>query len=260
VSDVSSSLNSSSLSTSSNPELAEYISYVRTIIDQLTRISLAVRRAGAKYRFERADAKLDEASFEALIQHLTTVILASFEDLGASKLTSKMKMLRASDYSRLNNIQKQLIHANLLRRNRIEVFTKARTSRSQDLEVDQPQERDEAIIETTSITPSKAKPSGVKREESTVPLPPQEEQTLKDYAPSASVNTAARTATDVGSQLDTKDIFAKKASSTTTKMTRIGASQAYPRCPKPEPGKPLVCPYCDDLLPSICSENEQSWK
>src|SRR6186713_2642854 len=37
-------------STTNNPVLEEYISYVRTILDQLTRISLTIRRAGAKYR------------------------------------------------------------------------------------------------------------------------------------------------------------------------------------------------------------------
>jgi hypothetical protein len=80
MSNESSGLDSLSEDEASGPILSEYISYVKTILGQLLRISLAIRKFGNKYRFEKADGALDENSFKEFRKHLTTVILMTFED------------------------------------------------------------------------------------------------------------------------------------------------------------------------------------
>ncbi|USP74753.1 hypothetical protein yc1106_02027 [Curvularia clavata] len=116
---------SSSGNETSDPFLSEQISYAKTILGQLQRISLAIRKSGNKYRFEKADATLDENRFEDFRKHLTTVILMAFEDKMARELTAVQKMDKLSDYERLTPIQRRMVRANILRMNRIEFFTKS---------------------------------------------------------------------------------------------------------------------------------------
>jgi hypothetical protein len=63
-----------------DPVLVEYASYVKTILDQLVRVTLAIRKSGNKYRFEDIDAQCNEGSFEAFRRYLVALILKPFED------------------------------------------------------------------------------------------------------------------------------------------------------------------------------------
>ncbi|KAL6906954.1 hypothetical protein GGI43DRAFT_247445 [Trichoderma evansii] len=124
------SSNSGSDSTN-NSVLEEYISYVRTILDQLTRISLTIRRDGAMYRVERADKALKETEeVKAFRQHLTTIINSEFPDKDAEGLSATEKMKRVYNDSKFSPVKLKLIRANILRRHRIEYFTKARAPKT----------------------------------------------------------------------------------------------------------------------------------
>ena len=127
--------------------LSEPVSYVKTILNQLTRISIAIRKSGAKYRFERADEALNEADFDDFRKHLTTLILMRFEDLENRNLSAVEKVHRASDFKRLSQVQRRLVHANILRRNRIE-----RTARSGCK--NEHREQDEGRVQLERMTPS----------------------------------------------------------------------------------------------------------
>lgn len=246
----------------SDPILSEYISYVKTILGQLLRISLAIRKSGNKYRFEKADAALDERTFEEFRKHLTTVILMAFEDSEAQKLTAAEKMHRASDYDRLTPIQRRMVYANILRRNRIEFVTRSRAPESHPKPALQQLERvagagNEAAPELPAVdnSPDPYQPTP------SITAPPPSQTAARDSTRSETFTVAA-TATEVGSKLDIKDILARKTSSGATKMTRIGASQAYPSCPNFGPDGSLICPYCDDILPSDFwdSKRNDRWK
>jgi hypothetical protein len=63
-----------------DPVLVEYASYVKTILNQLVRVTLAIRKSGNKYKFEDIDAQCNEGSFEAFRRYLVALILKPFED------------------------------------------------------------------------------------------------------------------------------------------------------------------------------------
>ena len=248
---------------STDPVIAEHISYVRAILDQLTRISFAIRKAGTKYRFEEADAALDDDKFKGFRSHLTRIILRAYPDPEAELLRSEEKMHRASDYARLTLVQKRLVHADVLRKHRIEFITESRFSkkRLKTEEIEQldepPRLADDAIATTPSITGSFGAP-GPSPSISISQRPP--EVAPRKPAALFAVSTTAPTDTDVGSQLNIKPFLSGKAFSMATDLTKIGATQPYPRSPKLEPDGSLICPYCDDALPSSYAKDEQSWK
>ncbi|GAM43620.1 hypothetical protein TCE0_060f18575 [Talaromyces pinophilus] len=255
---------SNSISSSTNHSvLEEYISYVRTILDQLTRISLTIRRAGAKYRFEKIDKALKETEeVKAFRQHLTAIINSGFPDKDAEVLPATEKMKRVYDDSKFSPVQLKLIHTNILRRHRIEHFTKARAPRTRApaqvpnvIQVQKPDETPAAVDSAprTSILSSK-----VEESQPLTPIAPQVHEAPVGRA--ASIYTAAVTATEVGPNLDITDLSADKTPSRITRMTKIGGSLAYPGCPKPQSNGTLICPYCNDKLPDSYAKNEQSWR
>jgi hypothetical protein len=169
------------------------------------------------------------------------------------ELTTAQKMQRASDYDRLSPIQRRMVHANILRRNRIEFMTRSRTPKSRPKTA--LQQPEPVVGAAASELPAVNRPTP----SITVSPPPQ--PAPREPARSE-VFTVAATATEVGSKLDIKHILARKTLSGATKMTTIGASQAYPRCPNLGSDGSLICPYCNDILPSDYSGSKQksSWK
>jgi hypothetical protein len=257
------SLSNSGSTSTNNSVLEEYISYVRTILDQLTRISLTIRRAGAKYRFERADKALKETEeIWKFSKHLTAIINSGFPDKDAEVLTATEKMIRVYDDSKFSPVKLKLIRANILRRHRIEYFTKARAPRTRSPveapKVVQGQKPDKTPAAVDIAPPTSNVSSKVKESQPVTPVAFQVHEAPVEGAPST--YTAAVTATDVGPNFDTTDLSADKTPSRITRMTKIGDSLVYPGCPKPQPNGTLICPYCNDKLPVSYAKNEQSWK
>lgn len=247
-----------------DPVVAEHISYVKAILGQLSRLAVAIRKSGTKGRFKKADALLDESAFVELRKHLTVVILREFEDPEARQLPASEKMTRASDCTRLDKVQQRLVHANILRRNRIEVMAQSRNLRTRQMRSAQqpgPLVKSLDMADTSSqaaagrAIPQQPEPSLA------VPRPAPQESSV---AGKSRTVTATATITEAGSDLDDrfKLILARKSVSVVTAMTRIGASQAYPRCPPRDMDGSLICPYCGDLLPAEYAEPRyrESWK
>lgn len=209
------------------------------------------------------DAKLDTDAFADFCEHLTRIILRGTADPDAALLSASEKMERASDYNRLTVIQKRLVRANILRKHRIDFTTQSRRdqlsksrlqwSEAEYAGVSPPQAVTENIASSTTSIPRPGHEPDVSLSNSRPEIRNKDEP-----APSAALMTV-HTATDIDSSFDTNRVLASKAHSITTKLTRIGASQAYPPCPKVDKGM-LVCPYCNDVLPPSFFENQQSWK
>ncbi|KAK6523153.1 hypothetical protein TWF694_006048 [Orbilia ellipsospora] len=260
MSNESGGISSSSNGEVSDPILSENISYIKTILSQLARISLAIRKSGNKYRFEKADAALNEDDYDEFRQHLTAIILRGFEDEDAKDLTAEEKMQRIFDSGRLTGIQRRLIHLNILRRSRIEFVKRSRNSRSH--------KRAHMQVEFEPMI------TEISTEEPTVGFSPHPQQPARSGTTSQSlhstprkptpseVSTTAVTATEIGSKLDIKGILKNKAASAVTKMTKIGATQSYPHCPDPLSDGSLRCPYCDDILPLdfASPKRQDSWR
>ncbi|KAK5658464.1 hypothetical protein OQA88_1853 [Cercophora sp. LCS_1] len=247
-----------------DPVVAEHLSYVKSILGQLSRLAMAIRKSGNKDRFKKADASLDDRAFVELRKHLTVVILRAFEDPEARHLPASVKMTRASDCTRLDKVQQRLVHANILRRNRIEVMAQSHKLPTRQMRsTQQPGSLVKSLdmadtpsqIAASRAVPQQPKPS------LTVARPAPQESSVA--GPSRTI-TAAATITEAGSDLDDrfKQILARKPVSAVTAITRIGASQAYPRCPSRDMDGSLRCPYCGDLLPAEYAEPRyrESWK
>ncbi|KAK6519711.1 hypothetical protein TWF506_000011 [Arthrobotrys conoides] len=261
MSNESNSPDSSSGDESPDPFLSENISYIKTILTMLWRISQEIRKSGNKFRFAKADKSLDPDEDDVLEfrRHLTSIILRGFEDQEAGTLTTAEKIQRASDYSRLTHVQKRLVHHNILRRNRIKFSAKTRERKIRhDNTHTLLQEEPVSLI--NDIGPvAHVRPHQV----ASISRAPSASGNIAPITPARStVFTTAVTATEVDSKLDIKRILARKSSSMATKMTRIGASQNYPRCPESAANGALICPYCDDFLPSGLprSKREDNWR
>ncbi|CAI7601643.1 unnamed protein product [Penicillium glandicola] len=246
---------------SHDPLMSECLSCIQGFLSQLVRISLAIRKSGNKHRFRQVDAELDkrleEGAYSELRRFFTTVILKGFEDDEAKTLTTKLKITRSSDATRLNKIQERLIYTNLVRRQRIDHMIELRASENfHDAPIEIPERVNSNFQNLTTQVIDNKKIS---------------EKLSPDVAPRASSITApqerpkteaAFTATDIGSKLDIKPIISRNPSSTITRITRKGVSQAYPRCPDLDVDGSLRCPYCNDALPSSYSQDERKeiWK
>jgi hypothetical protein len=176
-------------------------------------------------------------------------------------LTAEEKMRRSSDYERLTSVQKTLIHCNILRRHRIAFITKSRSTRKRfNIETAEPQVDIRKEVDTfVKGSSSVAKSSRSQQQPPSISISRAPQQTVRKEAPSVT-HTLAPTATDVGSQLDISRLSPGYTPSKATNLTRIGAKQAYPRCPRPNQDRSLICPYCDDVLPPSYAKVEKSWK
>lgn len=235
--------------------MVENMGYITVILGQLSRISLAIRKAGSKYRFAKADCTFDESSFKDLKSNLTTIILRATPEVEDRHLDFNERLKRASDFERLTNVQRQIVSNVLLRRNRIEYILASRRRSSKPLVSNDaaryPAASSNLSPGTQKVTVGSAKSvlrKGVSREKT------QSEPFTKK------IPSTVRTATAVES-LDLKQI-SKQPRSAVTNVTAIGKDQTYPKCPELDEDDRLYCPYCDDLLPSIWARKDKvnSWK
>lgn len=183
--------------------IVEHISYVWTILDQLTRKSFAIREAGTMHWFEEVDAALDYDAFKDFRSHLTSIILGTHPHHEAL-LDSGQDEDRASDYEILTSVQQRLVHANILRKHRIEFLMKSQAS-SERPKTDE--------IEQLKESPRLA---------------------------------AAVIATDL------------PATGSSRPYQTSGSPKIEP--PMLQPDGVLICPYCDNVLPSSYGKDEQSWR
>lgn len=229
---------------------------VKTILGQLTRISTAIRRSGGKYRYKKADASLKDELFEDFKTHLTVII-----HMGSIKVDTKEPVnisaiqARVADPKRLTAVQDRLIRANIVRRNRIIYATRPMKPVEKPL-AQQPQQPPSRIIELLD-----------KMDESKSRLPQLPTKAIVNkpvippQAPSKIASSSIQTATEIGSQVNWRKVAEPKnlSPSVVTRLTRTGAAQNYPSCPKPIYDDVLQCPYCADILPHSYSNNASRW-
>ncbi|KAF3000402.1 hypothetical protein E8E14_001436 [Neopestalotiopsis sp. 37M] len=218
---------------------------IKTIIAQLTRFSSMIRRSGTKFRFERADSALPlrESEFDAFKEHLTNMILLRSIKFDVCDLENFDVFQDKTNPDILTPVQKRLIHGNVVRRNRIMEATKnMRSVKPQVKSVlkDPTHVRNFVVPEINAQAPTPVPQS--KTAQSNMG------GTVKSSAQSR-VESIARSATEIGSQLGLQLAPPKAAPSVVTKVTKIGSNQDYPKCPNPISDNFIQCPYCADVLP-----------
>lgn len=244
--------------------------YIETNLKLLAKISIAIRRSGAKLRYLKADAYLkahsDDDEYAQLRSHLLFLILVGpceqklFGELARrvtdEKTPKAVEIVIRSwiiDPSRATSNQQRLIEANITRRNRIAY---ARRFISKSAALTKSKEAEAPTIVTSQLPDAVIRPA---KEPSTFGADAQEPFLIEDPIqplptppePAKSLTAKTLTATELGSQFVLPVIVPfepkKGAMSVATKMTQTGIKQDYPACPGKKGS--FQCPYCVQVLP-----------
>ncbi|KAK1521618.1 hypothetical protein CPAR01_14535 [Colletotrichum paranaense] len=225
-------------------EIEYHMFYIKATISQLVNLSTRIRQSGVKYRYQKADESLKEGDFDDYVQSWRSSILGG--KLAKATATVPYQTGAIADFlheSRLTIVQRRLIRANLLRRNRIRFVRESHMNREEPIAETEatfePQSTNQEILDCEPDVVSQALP------DENIPC-----QTSPKVVPSV-VPSMSHTATEIGSQFDLSVFLKEKSPSVATRATRIGGRDdlEYPKCPKPPTiGTPLACPYCADLV------------
>ncbi|KAK1451837.1 hypothetical protein CMEL01_06411 [Colletotrichum melonis] len=237
-------------------EVEYHMFYVKATIARLIDLSTKIRQSGNKYRYHKADASLKEGDFIEYVQSWKSSILGSSLEKATAAVPYQTGAI--ADFlheSRLTTVQRRLIRANLLRRNRIQFIRESTEDHEATIEA--------SIAETAmEFEPQPTQLETVDREFEA------ESQALPDndmpvQASSKIVPSASHTATHIGSQFDLSIFLEEETSpSVVTRATRIGGRDdlEYPKCPKPSTVSSLLtCPYCANVLPEKCLMSQSLW-
>jgi hypothetical protein len=241
---------------------SEQMFAVKSILAQLARISTAIRRSGANYRYEKADASLQEDRFQDFKRHLTMVIL-----MGCTETRTEgpeppepadhvALVAKVTNPNRLTAVQERLIRANIVRRNRIIYATRLMTKT-----VERPKLQQALVLPVTLLPDTTTENAFQESEVPTTAVV--DKPVVSSQAPSIIAPSVNLTATEIGSQFVWEHLAEPKekaSPSIMTKITRTGAAQDYPSCPKLISDEILQCPYCADMLPTSYSKNTSRWK
>ncbi|KAK1513158.1 hypothetical protein CTAM01_00554 [Colletotrichum tamarilloi] len=238
-------------------EVEYHMFYVKATIARLIDLSTKIRQSGNKYRYHKADASLKEGDFIEYVQSWKSSILGSSLEKATAAVPYQTGAI--ADFlheSRLTTVQRRLIRANLLRRNRIQFIRESTEDHEATIEA--------SIAETAmEFEPQPTQLETVDREFEA------ESQALPDndmpvQASSKIVPSASHTATHIGSQFDLSIFLEEETSpSVVTRATRIGGRDdlEYPKCPKPSTVSSLLtCPYCANVLPEKCLMSQSLWR
>jgi hypothetical protein len=232
--------------------LSEQKFYVQHSLSLLSRLTIEIKRAGSKFRYQRADETPLTTShqYNSLRRHLASMILLGpfitqiwAHILRAGLPTSVAIVIQAwiSDTARLSPVQRRVVEAVVLRRNRIVHADKKWKGVSEEVEerykITQPKRSQHQNPEASDFKLTKSLPSrdtsvtGISTEPATA-IP-------SDFGlPSAA---ARRTGTSIY-----------------TKITRRGMQQDYPGCPVSEGN--FTCPFCSCNLPAAYAESKERWR
>ncbi|KAF5963528.1 hypothetical protein FCOIX_13806, partial [Fusarium coicis] len=243
--------------------------YIETNLKLLAKISVAIRRSGAKLRYLKADAYLkdhfDDDEYTQLREHLLLLILVGpYEQrlLGELRRLALNKEIPTAveivirswmvDPSRAKPNQQRLIEANITRRNRI-AYSKRfigknappKKGHGETAPTVAPSQFPEALLrpakEPSTFGADAQEPFSIP---GPIQLPP------TPLEPVESLTAKTLTATELGSHFVLPVIVPlepkKGAMSIATKITKTGIKQDYPACPAKK--GTFQCPYCVQVL------------
>ncbi|KAH7311136.1 hypothetical protein BKA65DRAFT_356292, partial [Rhexocercosporidium sp. MPI-PUGE-AT-0058] len=233
---------------------------IAATIDQLCRISILIRRSGAKFRFRRADLSRKDEDYKDLKSHLQFLILLAQEEIKTEYWTStdyENLSQRVLDVSQLTIVQNRLVKANIIRRHRICHATRHVALSGAEIPDPDPAAEQRQSEEThidSQNEPSKTEDEKLDEQQPDGSPKPeiQQETEIADHPPKP------MTATDIGTTFLRGPGTVKRRGSTVTKISRVGVKQDYPKCPGRK--EMFNCPYCSQTLPSAYAENALRWR
>ncbi|KAJ3462143.1 hypothetical protein MRS44_010696 [Fusarium solani] len=246
--------------------------YIETTIRFLLQISMAIRKSGTKFRHQRVDKLLAarEPELKEFRDYMRYFLLMSPTKvhtlhgiLHQYSLTSDptWKLLWITlktyftDIRRLTPVQSRLIQANLVRRNRFDLYL-ARYHRKMPVQKGPQLPRVQAA--TVTIIPPKESPA---------PAPSQSQVSQTSSKRDERIpiqplgiegsQRSSQSATKIGSFVMPQRPQEPKARSVSTKLSQGVLKQDYPKCPGTE-GESFWCPYCAQLLDSSYSDSKKN--
>ncbi|KAK0641772.1 hypothetical protein B0T16DRAFT_393999 [Cercophora newfieldiana] len=251
-------------------KLGEQFYYIKSSVDSLARISAALRKYGTKFRHERAD-KLragragELAEFRIFLIHLVLVGPMQmhllnwmlYRDTPTRKPAPEKTWAFLTSERRLSPVQERLIEANLIRRNRFDIYLdECRRKSRQD---------------SAPAAPAATKAVAAGRDGQPRPTPSQihspdhlPEKELRPRQPPVADSSvqSSRRATDLASSFVVpKNTQERETKSVATKVSQQALKQNYPKCPAAE-GTHFWCPFCAQLLDDTYSDpkKDRIWR
>lgn len=239
---------------------------IQAVLKQLSRIHVAIRRAGSALRHQKADAALQSAiegsAYQDWKQEMENVILTRVEDRDQFRGLSKTFELKRDRQEALNAVQARVIQMNLIRRHRIQYAcgaTKMFRQKEANLLF-----RDDGKSETTKMQSEQHIPSSQEIMENVGPqLPGHRTSGLVGGNRAASkteTSGSQRTATDIPNNWEPRTNL-HTSPSVITRATQTGRKQDYPRWPKRAGDeRDVLCPYCTEPLSRDYVNDEERWR
>lgn len=268
----------SQLSDEEDSELDEQIYYIKTTLQFLLKISAAIQKSGTKFRHQRIDKRLKEREhkLEEFRNYLTHLILMDPSKIHLlhgvlyrytrteELIWKKMWItLRAyfTDAQRLNPVQERLIRANLIRRNRFDIYFGMYCRK---IKADKGSKATPATTPTVQTMTTVSKPI---LDNQPIPIQARDhsskmELQKKNESPEQAVVDArsglsSQTATDIGGFVIPQRPRTQGTRSVSTKFSQGVLKQDYPKCPAAE-GESFWCPYCAQVLDDSYSNQKKN--
>ncbi|KAK3324954.1 hypothetical protein B0H66DRAFT_547158 [Apodospora peruviana] len=268
-------------------ELSGPFYYIRTNLDLLTSLSVAIIRSGTKLRYGRADAALKIASprYDPLRRHLAALLIPPS---GLAAPASRREEVTAQDVapqsspdvigawldgSRLTRVQRAMIDAVIVRHNRIcyarapwRIPTDAQSEPKLRLTASTVAGAVAASTPTSIHRPSTNSPVLARQSPRTTAASSQPSVAWRPRAPrtaaSLSILASSMPATDIGSSFTlAAPMEPEKAVRDITVNTGIGLGLEYP--PRPlidSNAKGFKCPFCSQTLPREYLDTKTRWR
>ncbi|KAK8071438.1 hypothetical protein PG997_011641 [Apiospora hydei] len=215
--------------------LAAAMRDVEQLINQLARLSVAIRSAGTASRFRKADKLYNPDDYSDLRTYLENIIKARPPGLnGGNLIISK---------SEITPSQNRLVEANLRRRNRF-VYA-MRHARKLAMAAPELPEKTSLVLEPPGTNISNTVP---------VSIPKMEIPDVGNMAPAFTETNAS----SLGTLPPVLPAKAPPSRATMTQITSTAAKVAYPKPPRVKMGlHQFKCPCCCQTLPLLYQERTQ---
>lgn len=245
------------------------------------RISQAIRKSGTKFRHERVDKLLEQRApkleeFRVYLTHMILLgptnthllswILYRYTETGHRTWKKLWIVLKArfTDPARLSTVQARLIHANIVRRNRFELYFRkySQLMGQRLLEAGKAQQLRPAAVapQVSRPVPNPAPhPSTSTNTPTSSSGAPREKKDAPQAATSDGSAMSSHSATAVGTLDIARRPQTQGSRSVSTKFSQCTMKQDYPSCPEAK-GNRLWCPCCAQPLDASYTDPKKNKK
>ncbi len=256
--------------------LGDQCYYIETNVEFLSRISTAIRKYGTKFRHEKADQLLVKRASDLQVfrEFLTSLVLIGplqyallswtlHTTFPAPEWSYERLLTRLAEPKRLSQIQQRLIEANLVRRNRFDLYFEQYRQRLEEDGTMNGINAEASLANATTNPPTKSPdslPASSQR--------PREDTyaTIKheaDKPPQKKVDTVDRSVVSSEHDQTVSQSFiipdapeAAESRSVGTRVSQGVLKQDYPKCPAAD-GNHFWCPCCAQVLDSSYSDSKK---